>query len=86
MVRDDWQDKGIGGYLVARLIEVARGRGIEGFTADVLVHNTRMLHVFHRCAPGPVQSVIENGGYHISFSLLAPPDAEQTHGADTDPD
>ena len=76
MVRDDWQDKGIGGHLLARLIEVARGRGLEGFTADVLVNNTRMLHVFHRCAPGPVQSVIEDGSYHISFSLHAPLDAE----------
>jgi acyl-CoA hydrolase/GNAT superfamily N-acetyltransferase len=72
MVRDDWQDKGIGRYVVNRLIEVARNRGIQGFTADVLVENTRMMHVFHLCAPGPVQSRIEEGSYHISFALTAP--------------
>ena len=79
MVRDDWQDKGIGRYLVNRLIEVARGRGIEGFTADVLVQNTRMMHVFHQCAPGPVQSRMEDGSYHITFSLL-PPEESQDMG------
>ncbi len=69
MVRDDWQDKGVGRYLVNRLIEVARARGIEGMTADVLVENTRMMHVFHLCAPAPIQSRLEEGSYHIAFAL-----------------
>jgi len=70
MVRDDWQERGVGRYLVSRLIEIARSQGIAGFTADVLVDNTRMLHVFHECAPGPIQSKMEDGAYHISFSLV----------------
>ena len=74
IVRDDWQDKGVGRYLIERLMEVARGRGIAGFTADVLVENTRMMHVFHLCAPGPVQSRFEEGSYHITFPLNAPDD------------
>ena len=69
VVRDDWQDKGVGGYLVNRLIEVARNSGIKGFTADILTENTRMMHVFHLCAPTPVQSTIEDGTYHITFAL-----------------
>ena len=69
MVRDDWQDRGVGRYLVERLVAVARDRGIAGFTADVLVNNTRMMHVFHQCAPGPVTSTIEEGVYHIQFAL-----------------
>lgn len=73
MVRDDWQEKGIGRYLVDRLIEVARGRGIKGFSADVLVQNTRMMHVFHQCAPGPIKSRMESGSYSISFALEAEP-------------
>jgi GNAT superfamily N-acetyltransferase len=72
MVRDDWQERGVGRYLVNRLVEVARSQGIAGFTADVLVDNTRMLHVFHQCAPGPIQSSMEDGAYHISFSLIGP--------------
>ena len=74
IVRDDWQDKGVGRHLIERLMEVARGRGIAGFTADVLVENTRMMHVFHLCAPGPVQSRIEEGSYHITFPLNPPED------------
>ena len=74
MVRDDWQDQGVGRYLVNRLMEVARGRDIEGFTADVLVENTRMMHVFHECAPAPVTSKIDEGSYHLSFPLAAPND------------
>ncbi len=70
-VRDDWQDKGIGRTLVNRLIEVARARGVEGFEADVLVQNTRMMHVFHQCSPGPVRSQVEDGSYHIRFRLTA---------------
>ena len=70
MVRDDWQQKGLGRHLVARLIEVARSRGIEAFTADVLIENTRMMHVFHQCAPGEVTSRMQDGSYHIRFSLV----------------
>ena len=69
MVRDDWQDKGVGRYLVGRLVEIARSRGIEAMSADVLVENTRMMHVFHLCAPGPIQSRFEEGAYHITFAL-----------------
>ena len=69
MIWDDWQDRHIGTYLIDRLVEVAREQGIDGFTADVLVNNPRMMHVFHKCAPGPVQSRIEDNYYHISFAL-----------------
>ena len=78
MVRDDWQHKGIGHHLINRLIEVGRKNRIRGFTADVLVHNARMMHVFHECAPGPIKSKMEDGTYHISFSLLPePPHGEE---------
>ncbi|MFT5086565.1 MAG: acyl-CoA hydrolase/GNAT superfamily N-acetyltransferase [Candidatus Latescibacterota bacterium] len=76
MVRDDWQERGVGRYLVSRLIEIARSQGIAGFTADVLVDNTRMLHVFHECAPGPIQSKMEDGAYHISFALESSAESE----------
>jgi acyl-CoA hydrolase/GNAT superfamily N-acetyltransferase len=69
MVRDDYQGKGTGRFLVKRLIEVARSRGIKGFTADVLMQNTRMMHVFHECAPTPIKSRIEGTNYHIEFLL-----------------
>lgn len=75
MVRDDWQGRGTGRYIVRRLIEVARDRGIKRFTADVLMRNTRMMHIFHEVAPGPVESRIEDTSYHLSFPLDPDPSA-----------
>ncbi len=69
MIRDDWQNQGIGKYLMNRLIEIARERGIKGFTADILTRNTRMLHVLRECAPAPVESTLEEGYYHLTFPL-----------------
>jgi acyl-CoA hydrolase/GNAT superfamily N-acetyltransferase len=47
VVRDDWQGRGIGTALLARLTEAARAAGLAGFEADVLSSNRAMLHVFH---------------------------------------
>jgi acyl-CoA hydrolase/GNAT superfamily N-acetyltransferase len=69
VVRDDYQRQGIGTYLFKRLLEVARTRGITVFTADVLAENTAMLHVFHECATGPIQSTLDAGVYHLSFAI-----------------
>jgi acyl-CoA hydrolase/RimJ/RimL family protein N-acetyltransferase len=60
MVDPDWQGAGLGGVLHARAVEYARGRGVRGFTADVLVGNARMLRVFRRGEHG--LSVTTEGG------------------------
>jgi RimJ/RimL family protein N-acetyltransferase/acyl CoA:acetate/3-ketoacid CoA transferase beta subunit len=46
VVRDEWQGRGIGTLLMRRMGEIARARGLAGFTADVLVTNKPMLAVF----------------------------------------
>jgi RimJ/RimL family protein N-acetyltransferase len=46
VVRDDWQNKGVGTALVRFLTDIARSRGVRGFTAEVLTGNTAMLRVF----------------------------------------
>ncbi len=76
MVRDDWQGRGTGRFLVNRLIEVARSNDIAGFTADVLMQNTRMMHVFHECAPAPIKSRMEGTNYHIEFPLVPKPETD----------
>ena len=47
MVRDDWQNKGLGTKLFDMLVEIGRERGIQRFHAEVLHENVPMLNVFH---------------------------------------
>jgi len=48
MIHPDWQGKGLGTVLQARLVEYARQRGLRGFTADVLTANQGMIKVFEK--------------------------------------
>ncbi len=48
VVRDAWQNKGIGGFLFKYLSSIARQNGITGFTAEVLRENTAMQKVFRK--------------------------------------
>jgi len=65
-VHDDLQGKGIGTWLLHRLIEIARARGIQGFVAYVLRDNIRMLNVFQKCGL-PVQSTLHEGVMTITL-------------------
>ena len=47
VVRDQWQNRGIGTFLLKYLITIARRAGIAGFTAEVLRENKAMQTVFH---------------------------------------
>ena len=48
IVRDRWQNRGIGTFLLKYLATIARGQGIAGFTAEVLVDNRAMLAVLRK--------------------------------------
>ncbi len=48
IVRDEWQNRGLGTFLLKYLATVARGQGIAGFTAEVLAENMAMLAVLHK--------------------------------------
>jgi GNAT superfamily N-acetyltransferase len=48
VVRDDWQNRGIGSSLLQHLTNIARRNGIRGFTAEVLRGNVAMQRVFHK--------------------------------------
>lgn len=49
VVRDDYQKRGIGRFLFHHLAGLARGAGIRGFTAEVLVENRPMRELFGQC-------------------------------------
>ena len=46
VVRDDWQNRGIGTFLLKHLATIAKRNGIRGFTAEVLRANRAMQQVF----------------------------------------
>jgi acyl-CoA hydrolase/RimJ/RimL family protein N-acetyltransferase len=48
VVKDDWQNKGIGAELISYLTYLAKGQGLLGFTAEVLVGNVPMLRLFEK--------------------------------------
>jgi acyl-CoA hydrolase/GNAT superfamily N-acetyltransferase len=47
-VRDDYQNKGIGTELLSYLTFLARSQGLLGFTAETLMENLPMLHLFEK--------------------------------------
>jgi len=46
VVRDDYQGRGIGAALLTYLTYLAKKQGLHGFTAEVLITNRNMLHLF----------------------------------------
>ena len=68
LVRDDWQDRGIGSFLMSYIIRIARQRGIKTFTAEVLPQNIAMLHVFHSTGL-KVETKMEEGSCLVRIDL-----------------
>jgi len=67
IVRAEWQNRGIGRALLERLVEIARARGLAGFTADVAESDQSILRLFHNC--GYAVEGDARGGY---TRLVAP--------------
>jgi acyl-CoA hydrolase/GNAT superfamily N-acetyltransferase len=66
VVLDAWQGKGVGTVLFRRLAELARDRGLSGFTADVLCGNPRMLAIFNKSGLR-VETQLSGGVYHVTM-------------------
>lgn len=65
-IHDDFQNQGIGSRLLRMLIRYAAARNIDGFTAQVLARNARMLHVFQKWC-SPLTTRIDGGTYDVAF-------------------
>jgi acyl-CoA hydrolase/RimJ/RimL family protein N-acetyltransferase len=68
IVLDAYQGRGIGTAMFQRLIELARERGVRGFTADVLVTNGYMLRVFNKSGLR-VETKLDSGVYQVRMPL-----------------
>jgi acyl-CoA hydrolase/RimJ/RimL family protein N-acetyltransferase len=47
VIRDEWQNRGIGSHVFKLLADIAKRNGITGFTAEVLRDNQRMRTIFN---------------------------------------
>lgn len=66
VIDEKFQGLGVGSFLLNLLISVARKRGVEGFTADILIENKPMLKVFEK-APFPLHAVVKGGTYELTI-------------------
>ena len=66
-VKDQWQNRGVGTYLMNLLINIAKRNGISGFTAEVLRQNKAMQRVLHK-SDCQVKSRMNEGIY--SYELI----------------
>ena len=67
-VRDDQQNKGIGTTLLTYLTYLGKRRGLLGFTAEVLVENRPMLHLFEKMG-FDISKRISEGVYELNMTF-----------------
>jgi GNAT superfamily N-acetyltransferase len=76
-VRDDFQRKGLGGYLFGQLVNIGRTHDISRYEAYVLTENVGMMTVFHRSGL-ITETATENGVIHIRMEVAEdPPESEE---------
>jgi RimJ/RimL family protein N-acetyltransferase len=68
VVRDDYQNQGIGAELLSYLTYLAKRKGLHGFTATVLMDNKPMLMLFEK-AGFMIDQMPESGAYELKLSF-----------------
>ncbi len=68
VVRDDYQNKGVGSELVSYLTYLAQKQGISNFYAEVLLDNLPMLHLFEKMGFDIERTSVE-GVYELKMSF-----------------
>ena len=68
-VRDEWQNRGVGTVLLDAIMDIARARGLAGFTVDTLLENKAMINLSRHAAKigHYIQRMIE--GSMVQYSL-----------------
>jgi len=67
-VRDDWQNIGIGTFLLQHLAQIATKRDVSAFAAEILETNGPMLAILEK-ADYPVDYVYDEGIYTVTMRL-----------------
>jgi GNAT superfamily N-acetyltransferase len=68
VVRDDWQKRGIGTFIMRHLANIASRNGIAGFTAEVLRDNKPMQAVINHSGM-KVRSRLDQGVFHFDMDF-----------------
>ncbi len=68
VVHDEWQQKGMGTYLLDYITKIAKQRGVKRFFARVLPGNKPMLSIFHNSGY-KVNTEFDGEVYHIEYDL-----------------
>ncbi len=76
VVDEDYQGMGIASFLFKMLIQLAKERGLQGFTADVLSSNRGMMKVLEKSSL-TVKARLEEGVYEVTMPF------ERDTGTDT---
>lgn len=68
LVQDEWQQKGMGTFLLDYITQIAKRRGVKGFCAKVLPSNEAMLAIFHNSGY-KVNTKFDGYVYDITYDL-----------------
>jgi len=68
IVQDEWQQRGMGTFLLDYLAQIARRRGVRRFYATVLPANKPMLAIFHNSG-FKVNTEFDGEAYSLDFDL-----------------
>ncbi len=68
VVRDDFQNRGVGAEMLAYITYLAKKKGLLGFTAEVLMENKPMLHLFESMG-FTVKKRLDAGVYELKMAF-----------------
>ena len=69
IVQDEWQQKGMGTFLLDYLTQIAKQRGVKRFYAKVLPRNKPMLTIFYNSG-FDVNTEFDGDVYNITYDLI----------------
>jgi acyl-CoA hydrolase/RimJ/RimL family protein N-acetyltransferase len=68
IVQDEWQQKGMGTFLLDYITQIAKKRGVRRFYAKVLPANKAMLAIFHKSGY-KVNTEFDGSVYSVTYDL-----------------